>query len=358
MKTTRRAFIMAAFMTSALAAFGCDSKPADTASPAPAGTTSMAASPAATGGKNAASPAKLVLGFTPSTEADKVADSAKPMADFLSKELGLPVTTFTSTDYVGLVEAMGSSKVDIGMLPPLAYVLAKDQNAADVILKVVRKDKNTGKPSLTYKAMFVARADSGIKKIEDAKGKRIAFVDPSSTSGYLFPASFLKKKGYDPETFFSQLVYAGSHDKAVQSVYNGDVDVAACFDDARTLVAKAGVKDVMQKVVIVEYTGEIPNDTISVRSGLDPALTAKISAAMVKYGATPEGKKVLDDVYQAIDVAPAKDSDYDPVREVAKSMDVQLSMFSKTKKASPAPSASAKPSAGAKAPAPATTAKP
>jgi phosphonate transport system substrate-binding protein len=344
MKVTRRAFsLLAASSVTALltASFGCDSPKPDA--------TASGASPAA-GASSAPiteTPKQLVMGFTPAAEASKVADNAKPLAAFLSKELGIPVTTFTSTDYSGLIEAMGSAKVDIGMLPPLAYVLASDQKAATVLLKVRRIDKNTGKPTLTYRAMFVARTDSGIKKIEDAKGKRMAFVDPSSTSGYLFPAAYLKKKGYDPETFFSQLIYAGSHDKAVQSVYNGDVDIAACYDDARNLLEKAGIKDVKQKVSIVEYTGDIPNDTITVRGGLDPALAGKIKTAFKKYADSPEGKKVLFDLYEADGVVDALDSDYDPIREVAKSMDVNLTMFAKKDKpkGSPSPAPSASPAA-------------
>jgi phosphonate transport system substrate-binding protein len=72
-------------------------------------TTQNRASPAGDGNGNGAPaiPKKLVFGFVPSTEADKIADDAKPIADFLSKELGMPVTTFTSTQYAGLIEAMG-----------------------------------------------------------------------------------------------------------------------------------------------------------------------------------------------------------------------------------------------------------
>jgi phosphonate transport system substrate-binding protein len=279
-------------------------------------------------------PAKLIFGFVPSIEADKIAESAKPMADFLSKELGIPVETFTSTEYTGLIEAMASGKVDIGSLPTLAYVLAKDKNAAQVILKTSRNG------SLTYHSMFVARADSGIKKIEDAKGKRMAFVDSASASGYLFPVAYLKKESIDPEKYFAQTMFAGSHDNAVRAVYSGDVDVAAVYDDARNKVEKdAAYKDVKAKVVKIGQTQEIPNDTISVRSGLDPALIEKIRAAFLKFKATPEGKKTLEDVYEVDDLVAASDSDYDPVREVAKSMDVPLENFiPKPKKAAASPS--------------------
>jgi phosphonate transport system substrate-binding protein len=300
-----------------------------------AGCTNQVGSGTSSGNSAPANPKKLVLGFVPSTEADKIATDAQPMADFLSKELGVPVETFTSTGYTGLVEAMGSGKVDIGSLPPLGYVLAKDRNAAEVLLKTRRKG------AITYHSMFIARADSGIKKIEDAKGKRMAFVDPASTSGFLFPAAYLKKHGIDYTTFFAQFVYVKSHDGAVRAVYNGDEDVAAVYDDARNkLLSDPSYKDVKTKVVKIGDAGEIPNDTISVRTGLDPALVARIKAALLKYANSPEGKKTLEQVYEVDGVVDAKDSDYDPVREVAKTMDVQLSTFDK-KKPSPTPSASA-----------------
>jgi phosphonate transport system substrate-binding protein len=220
---------------------------------------------------------------------------------------------------VGLIEAMGTGKVDIGSLPPLAYVLARDQNGAEVILKTSRNG------SLTYHSMFVARADSGITSVEQAKGKRVAFTDPASAAGYLFPAAYLKEKGYDPENFFAQQIFAGGHDKAVIAVYNGDVDVAAVYDDARNKVEKVpAYKDVKQKVVKIGQTEEIPNDTISVRKGLSPELVAKIKAAFLKYAQSDEGKKTLMDVYEIDNLVEANDSDYDSVRRTAELMDVGL----------------------------------
>lgn len=263
-------------------------------------------------------PKELVLGFVPSVEADKIADTAEPMAQFVAKEIGIPIRTFTSTNYVGLIEAMGSGKVDIGALAPLAYVLAEDQVGAKLLLKTSRDGK------LTYHAMFIARAGGGIRSIEQARGKRMAFVDPASASGYLFPAAYLKNKGYDPERFFAQTKFAGSHDNAVRAVYNGDVDVAAVYDDARNKLLDT-LPDVKKRVVKIGQTDEIPNDTIAVRRDLDPALAQKIKAAFLKYARTPAGKKTLMDVYEIDAMAEAKDSDYDVVRRTARAMDVGLS---------------------------------
>lgn len=271
----------------------------------------------ASAGSRGATPDKLIFGFVPSLEADKIAESAKPMADFIAKEIGIPVETYTSTNYTGLIEAMGSGKVDIGALAPFAYTLAADQNAARVLLKSSRHG------AVTYHAIYLARADSGIKSIEQAKGKRMAWVDPASASGYLFPAAYLKAKGNDPDTFFASTTFAGGHDNAIRAVYNGDVDVCSVYDDARNKVEQA-LPDVKKKVVVIGKTDEIPNDTFSVRPGLDPALVDKIKAALLKYAATPEGKQTLLDTYEIDGLAEAKDSDYEVVRQTAKAMGVDL----------------------------------
>jgi phosphonate transport system substrate-binding protein len=285
-------------------------------------------------------PKELVLGFVPSLEADKIADNAKPMAAFLGQELGVPVRTYTSTDYVGLIEAMGSGKVDIGALAPFAYVLANDQNGAQVLLKSSRKG------AVTYHAIFLARAGSGIARLEDAKGKRMAFVDEASASGYLFPAAYLKAKGYDPDTFFAQTKFAGSHDNAIRAVYNGDVDVCSVYDDARNKLEDT-LPDVKQKVVVIGKTDEIPNDTFSVRKDLDPELAGKIKAALLKYAATPEGKKTLLDTYEIDGLAEATDADYDVVRQTARAMDVGLSSLDKKPSAAAGAPKAAAPAAAA-----------
>ncbi len=286
----------------------------------------------ASGNSRGATPDKLVFGFVPSLEADKIAETAKPMADFISKETGIPVETITATNYTGLIQAMGSGQVDIGALAPFAYVLAHSENGARVLLKSSRKG------ALTYHAMFLARADSGIKSIEEAKGKRMAWVDAASASGYLFPAAYLKAKGMDPDTFFSNTTFAGSHDNAIRAVYNGDVDVCSVYDDARNKVEKL-LPDVKQKVVMIGKTDEIPNDTFSVRKDLDPALAEKIKAALLKYAATPEGKKTLLDTYEIDGLAEAKDEDYEVVRQTARAMGVDLQSIDKKPAPAPAPTA-------------------
>src|SRR5699024_9116530 len=106
--------------------------------------------------------------------------------ELLSDELGIPVKVSVSTDYNTIVEAMKSDQVDVGFLPPTAYVLAQEQDAADVILQAQRYGVNDdGSPTEelvdSYKSIFIVKADSDIQSVEDLKGKKIGYQNVTSS---------------------------------------------------------------------------------------------------------------------------------------------------------------------------------
>ncbi|CAM3358336.1 phosphate/phosphite/phosphonate ABC transporter substrate-binding protein [Hydrogenibacillus schlegelii] len=261
------------------------------------------------GGQNTAGsePKKLVVGLVPSQEAENLDAKAKPLADLLSEKLGVPVEVFVGSDYTAVIEGMGAGQVDIGFLNPKGYVTAKEKGYADVLLKAVRNGSDT------YRAQIVVAHDSPIRAIADLKGKKIAYVDPQSTSGYVYPVVLLKKNGIDPEKDVT-MVEAGGHDKTILALLRGDVDAAFSFDDARTIVQKADPA-VMDKTRILAYTDPIPNDTVSVRTNLPNEWKDKIKQAFLDIAQDEKGKQVIRDIYNHEGYAPAQDSDFDVVRE-------------------------------------------
>lgn len=275
---------------------------------------------------------KLVIGFVPSQDAAGISAKVKPMSEFLAKELGLEVETFVGTNFMATVEGMGSKKVDIGFLNPMAYVLAKSEYDVNVLLKSTRRGADT------YRAQLTVRKDSGIPvcdtkadpsckaTFEALKGKTLAFVDAASTSGYLFPASYMMNSGIDIKegAFFSKVQMAGSHDNAIKAVYDKDADGSWTFEDARDNLVKAGMADAKDVLVQAAFTTPIPNDTISVRKDLPADLQAKIKAAFLKYVGTDEGKKVLTDLYTIDGFKDAADADYKVVKDMATNMGVDV----------------------------------
>jgi phosphonate transport system substrate-binding protein len=243
-------------------------------------------------------PESLVLGMVPSREADRIVDSLDPIAEMLSERIGIPVETFVSTNFTGLVEAMGTGRVDIGLFGPAALVQAMDRHGAEVILASVRNGETT------YLSQFNVRCDSGIEDFSDLEGRTIAFVDPASASGYQFPYVYLDM----------QSIFAGSHDASVLAVYNGDVDVAVSFNDARTAIEE-DFPDVMEEVCVLGYTDPIPNDGVVVRAGLNPELTEQIAQALIDIAETEEGGALTDELFNVTAFAPVEASAFDVVRE-------------------------------------------
>lgn len=266
--------------------------------------------PATAFAQDDADPDRLILGMVPSREADRIVDSLDPLAAMLSDRIGIPVETFISTNYVGLVEAMGNGRIDIGLFGPSAMVQAMDRYGAQPILASVRY----GSP--TYKSQFNIRCDSGIEAFEDLRGRSIAFVDPGSASGYQFPYVFLKNNYEIDANNDMSSIFAGSHDAAVLAVYNGDVDVAVSFNDARTAI-EGDFPDVMEEVCILGYTGDIPNDGMVVRQDLSSDLAGRIAQAFIDIAATEEGQELTDTLFNVTSFAPITSEAYDPVREVA-----------------------------------------
>jgi phosphonate transport system substrate-binding protein len=264
-------------------------------------------------------PETLTVQFVPSQNADTLEAKAKPLEQLLSDKLGIPVKVSISTDYNTIIEAMASNKVDVGFLPPTAYVLAKDKGAAEVILQAQRfgVQDDTGAPTDQlvdfYKSMIIVKKDSDIKTVEDLKGKKIAYQNVTSSAGFVWPAGKLLEAGIDPLKDVTAVTVKG-HDQGVIAVLNGDVDAAAIFQDARTTVAK-DFPTVFDDTRVLAYTENIPNDTISVRSDMNAEWIAKIQDAFISLGQDDATRQIIFDIYSHQGYVKSEDSIFNIVRE-------------------------------------------
>lgn len=259
----------------------------------------------------------ITMGFVPMKDGDKLVESVEPLAKLLSEELGVKVEGFTATNYVGVVEGLGSGQVDFGFIPPFAYVLANKESDAQVILTAVNN-----KGEATYRSQFIVREDSDIKTFEDIKGKKVAFVDPSSTSGYLFPGAHLITEGIDIEKDI-EYIYSGGHDKSLQLLLNKDVDVASTFVDVRERYSDE-FPTAMDDVRILGYTEYIPNISVTTSGSMDVEMKEKIQEALLKIVDTEEGATLLQELFNMYGFEKATDADYEVIRTTAETMNVDL----------------------------------
>jgi len=273
---------------------------------------------------------KLVMAFVPSGESQTILQTGNQVAHLLEVATGYRFESFVATSYAGVIEAMGAGRADIGWLNSFSYVIAHQKYGVEVRLVTVR----FGLPY--YRAEIIAQSASGINSLADLKGKRFAFVDPASTSGYLFPLAGLKKAGYDPAKFFGQTVFAGSHNNVVLAVYQGRADAGAVFEDARASVQKT-LPDVMQKLKVIWKSDPIPNDTVSFRKDLPADVKDRVSTALLRFSQDPAGLQALKSLYEIEALADYQllvskykvkasslDAFYDPVRDVARYAGINL----------------------------------
>jgi phosphonate transport system substrate-binding protein len=249
----------------------------------------------------------IVMSFVPSGDTEDIIASGDTLADMITEKTGLVVAAEVGTDFAATREAMGAGKAHIGWLNTFNYVLASEKYGVEVGLVTVRYG------SSSYKGQLNVRADSGIETIQDLKGKVMCWTDPNSTSGYIIPRIFLAANGVDPDTDLAKTVEAGSHNNVITQVYNGECDAGASYDDARGSVEE-DLPDVKEKVVVLAYTSDIPNDSVSFAKDFDSEMKEQIITALLEIAETEEGAAALENLYSIAGLQRADDSFYDVFR--------------------------------------------
>ena len=312
-------------------------------------------------------PSKITFGFVPSNEQEHLQDQVQPFMRVLEEALGIEVEGVVTTDYTALVTALGTGQADLGAMGPFAYVTAKKEfGNMEALAQAVRYGSGTyhgqwmtNDPSFCDTPVTSGTAlenidgevvqvgaldavalqvgvyfgDSGkalgemrdngpvspgsscIADISKVAGKRVAFTQESSTSGYLFPSLQLIQAGIDPRSDITP-IFTGGHDGAVAAVYGNDADIGISYDDARRSLRKEKL-DVGEKVIVFNLTSEIPNDVVAVSTLLPSSLKVAIYDAMVSFLSTDEGEAVMDEIAGWTDIRRAVESDFDVVRQAA-----------------------------------------
>ncbi len=254
--------------------------------------------------------------FVPSVDVKVLKVGAHDLVRDLEKLTPYKYKVSIPASYVAVMEALGSKRADFAFFGTFPFLVAKDKYNVKALFIVGRYGR------FSYRSEIVARADSGIKSIKDLNGKKIAFVDPSSTSGYVLPNYELKKHKIKP----SETTFAQRHDNVLVMLYQKQVDAGAVFyspptkegiQDARRLV-KTQYPNIEKEVKIIHLSEPIPNEPIVARAGIPAEIENTFIKTMLSYIKTKRGKDVLGRLALIMDLRRATDADYRKIRSILK----------------------------------------
>ncbi|MDO8447058.1 MAG: phosphate/phosphite/phosphonate ABC transporter substrate-binding protein [Deltaproteobacteria bacterium] len=222
------------------------------------------------------------------TDPKMIEDIGKVM-DYVSKKVGVKFVVVPSIGYEKSIKKLRDGDIDAGIFGSApAFVSFKEGIAEPIARPEIRK-------SSVYYGYWLTLKESGLKKIEDFKGKRFAYVDPYTSAGYLFPRAAVKGKGFDPDNFFGTVKFSKTHEAAIQMLLNGSVDGCAAKDTAYKKFIDTNI-ELKDRLNIIEVGGPFPERTLTISKRIDEGIRKKVKEALLQMDSDPEGKKVLMEI--------------------------------------------------------------
>lgn len=252
---------------------------------------------------------ELRLSAIPDENPQEMLRIYSPFADYLTKEIGMPVKFTPVVDYAATVEGLAANRLEMVWYGGLTSVQAAKQakGARRIIMR---------KEDAEFKSHFITRKDTGVKALADLKGKTFAFGSVSSTSGHLMPRYFLLKGGINPEKDFAKFSFSGAHDATAAWVEAGQVDAGALNFLVWDKLIETKKVDT-SKVNIFWTTPPYVDYVWTVRAGVDKTTVEKITRAFLKLDYNkPDDKKLLD-LHRTKGYIAAKDEDWKGIEEAA-----------------------------------------
>ncbi|EOH97819.1 phosphate/phosphite/phosphonate ABC transporter substrate-binding protein [Enterococcus pallens] len=240
----------------------------------------------------------------------------------MEKELGIEIEELEGAEYSVGIEAMKAGKLDVLLVTPMSYYQAKKVAGVEPLVTT------TSMVEKPYRTVFIVnKDDKETQSLEDLKGKTFAFVDPASSSGYMFPKSKLVNELdldpdqlENPDYFFKTVAYSGKHDSSIMGVIKGDYEAAAVAEQIIPQLVEAGMMK-EDDVRIVGETDVIPNACFVIRADLPQEMKDKIKDFYLNY----ENGDYFETLYGSKDVrfVEAKDEDYDVVKEMVETLNIE-----------------------------------
>lgn len=256
----------------------------------------------------------LRVGVVPQLAVERVRSAHEPLAAYLSSSLGIPVTMVIGTDYDDVGGMLARREIELAEFSPYSFVRARKKAQIYPLVSAISAG------SATAGGYIIVREGSPRRTIDELRGARFGFVDPASTSGYLYPLKLFKDRRIDPATFFSSTTFIGSHDGVLHAILDGGVEAGATWQGTFAMLkAKTGVDPLEFRVIA--KTPRTPQDVLCMRADLPPEVGEAVKQLMLRLSMrTKTDRDVLASLgvngYVEVDV-----DAYEQVERIANELD-------------------------------------
>ncbi len=257
---------------------------------------------------------KVRFGLVPHLSPDRMRTTRSALAAYLSRGLGVPVEIVVGADYDDVGERMARGEIDIAEFSPFAFGRARRKTKLKVLVSAIQSG------SATSGGYIIVRDDSPRKTVEDLRGARFAFVDPASTSGFLYPMKLFKDRGIDPATFFASTTFMGSHDGVLLGILDGGVEAGATWQGAFSALKSEKGIDPLEFRVIAKMP-RTPQDVLCVRESGPPELGEAITQLVLRLNMREKSTRDILSSMSINGYVPADASVYDQVERIALELD-------------------------------------
>lgn len=217
---------------------------------------------------------KFRIGACPVESIDKTQDQLQTFIKYLEKKTGYKVELTVASDYRSIINGMRNKEIDVAWFGPFSYVIAHNEAGAHAFAGA--ENSKSGK---TYQSIFIAHPDTRIETIQQLRGRRLAYTDPDSTSGFLVPKATLLKNNLDPDKDL-ETVFLGHHDAAVLAVKKRSVDAASVSSIILQNMREKGlVGDKDYRIIYVSEAIPGSGAVWAYRDGISTTMLAKIKEA-------------------------------------------------------------------------------
>jgi phosphonate transport system substrate-binding protein len=247
----------------------------------------------------------------------------QPVQEYLTAAIGRPVSFRLLDNYQLIFTEILEHRVEGAFFGSMNGAIAQLKGGVEILARPVDLSGVS-----TYSGVIFTKIDSAVTKDPLTwKGKRIALVNKATTAGYLFPLSLLRRSGYQgqPEAYFKQITFTGSHDAAILAVFNGESDFGACKNTIYEEYTRLH-PEIERNLTVLATSAAVPSNGLGVRPDLDPQLKRQLREALIGMDTHENGQRALRQ-FQVQRFIETGANDYAPVFTMANEAGVDLAAW-------------------------------